>query len=222
MKLFWIFSLLFLVSCASGPSRNIASVSPVILGDIDQSHSLVKLFSMGQEQQDFQLFYLELHGDKKQLVDVALEEIQVHYNGQILEAKIKRLNQGRYEIETRKKNLKFKKLVFLVQKKQLKHHLVNVAKPVKLQSKLQVIHDTEYEATLELTLRNKKGQLIESPSAPEVIIEGNAMLSEITPVSKGVWTFKMSYSDYNQIFYFSVRANGVYLERLLRYQHIEK
>jgi hypothetical protein len=75
---------------------------------------------------------------------------------------------------------------------------------------------------LELTLSDKKGSFVELLQMPEIMIEGNGLISDLGLVRKGVWRFRVNYSDDNHIMYFSVRGNGVYLERLLRFQHIEK
>jgi hypothetical protein len=41
-------------------------------------------------------------------------------------------------------------------------------------------------------------------------------------VKEGVWEFTISYPGVNQILYVTLKANGVELERLFRFQHVEK
>jgi hypothetical protein len=84
------------------------------------------------------------------------------------------------------------------------------------------VANPEYSLWLELNLKDLKGHPLDLNYLPEVIIEGEAVISDIRRIKKGTWHIHLSYPDDNLILYFSVRANGVKLERLLRFQHVEK
>jgi hypothetical protein len=87
---------------------------------------------------------------------------------------------------------------------------------------LKILANHNHELTLELSLKDKNGKVVEMIQMPDIMIEGNGTISDLSLVRKGVWRFQVNYSEDNQIMYFSVRGNGVYLERLQRFQHIEK
>jgi hypothetical protein len=53
-------------------------------------------------------------------------------------------------------------------------------------------------------------------------MDGVEELSVPQMVTSGVWEVIVTYPDMNQILHLSVRANGVLLERIFRFQHVEK
>jgi hypothetical protein len=222
MKALCLMCLFVIVSCASGVSRKIASEGPVIFGDADKSNSSVKLFSTESEVKQKNLFYLELKDTSKKLVDVDLTQIQVKKARVLVDSRVRRLGLGKYEIELKKKLTDFSQIKFIVQNKNIKHQIVYLKKPVKSRSQLKVLSQTNHELKLELRLRDKKGLPVDSELTPELIMEGSGTPSDLVKISQGVWQFSVIIPEENQIFYFSIRANGKYLERLLRFQFIEK
>jgi hypothetical protein len=75
---------------------------------------------------------------------------------------------------------------------------------------------------LRLTLRDRRNLPVEMQQSPEIILEGIGEVSGLKMVKAGVWEFTISYPEVNQILYVSLRANGVKIERLFRFQHVEK
>jgi hypothetical protein len=222
MRIWPFILLLFFVACSSGPSRYLASTEGVVLGDVDHSKSVVKLFLNAVESKEVQYFYIELRDFKNNLVDISPGEFQVKLFATKIDFKVRRLSVGRYEIAIFQDISSFEGLKFLVSKKILKHQLLTLKKPHRSHSHLKILANHNHELTLELSLKDKNGKAVEMIQMPEIMIEGNGIISDMSLVRKGVWHFQVNYSEDNQIMYFSVRGNGVYLERLQRFQHIEK
>lgn len=222
MRVLPIVPLFMLLSCASRPERNVASEVAVLFGHVDTNQSLVKLFPVESDGAKSSYFYLELRDGEKKLVDVELRDIMVRNHRGELEAKIQRISEGKYEIHVLKEISRLKQIQFLVQNKRLKFSLIHLQKPSRENSSLTILSNVDHRLKLKLTLRDKHGHPLDMPQAPELLIEGNGVISELEPIEKGIWHLSLTYPDDNLIFYFSVRANGVYLERLLRFQHLEK
>jgi hypothetical protein len=222
MRVLPIVPLFMLLSCASRPERNVASEVAVLFGHVDTNQSLVKLFPVESDGAKSSYFYLELRDGEKKLVDVELRDIMVRNRREELEAKIQRISEGKYEIHVLKEIFRLKQIQFLVQNKRLKFSLVNLQKPSRENSKILILSNVDHQLKLKIILRDKHGHPLDMPQAPELLIEGNGVISELEPIEKGIWHLSLTYPDDNQIFYFSLRANGVYLERLLRFQHLEK
>ncbi len=220
-RLIWIL-FIFLVACAELPVRLPATISTELYGDVDHSYSVVKTFPKDQEQEGEQSFYLELRNKERQFVDVKFEQIIVKSPVANLNFYLQRLGRGRYEVKMNQEDLEFKNLRFEVQNKEIKHSLTRLPRPSKKHSQLKIVANPEYSLWLELNLKDLKGHPLDLNYLPEVMIEGEAVTSDIRRIKKGTWHIHLSYPDDNLILYFSVRANGVKLERLLRFQHVEK
>jgi len=220
-RLIWVL-FIFLMACADVPVRLPATISTELYGDVDHSYSVVKTFPKDQEQDLDQSFYLELRNKERQFVDVNFDQIIVKSPAESLNFSLQRLGRGRYEIKINQEDLEFKNLRFEVQNKEIKHSLNRLSRPSKKHSQLKIIANPEYSLLLELNLRDLKGNPLDLNYYPEVMVEGEAVMSDIRRIKKGTWHIQMTYSEGNQILYFSVRANGVKLERLLRFQHVEK
>lgn len=222
MRAALLFLIPFLFSCASGPERTIASNSPIVLGEVVPAESVVKRFSNSSLHPDLHYFYLELKSGPKKLVDVELNEIEIKESGKRISSKIRRISLGRYEIEIDQDNLDYKKLKFLVQKKSLKHQLVALRKPVKQHSSMKVLSNENNRLKVRLILKDKAGSMVEVQQFPEIVLEGTGEVSDMVMVKPGIWEIEIGYPEENVILYLSARANGVLLERLYRFQHVEK
>jgi hypothetical protein len=219
----WVWTLFFLfLACAELPVRLPASYVTERPGLVDPEQSLVRSFPKDYEQGSDQSFYLELKDSQKQFVDSALGDIAVISSKTEINFSIHRLGRGRYEVKVINKNIDLKKLKFMVQKKAIRHTLQELPSPSKKNSQLKIISLENHEIVVELILKDRQGKMLDLALFPELLIEGEASVNHIKSMQKGIWHFRITYPDYNQIFYFSVRANGVKLERLLRFQHIEK
>ena len=167
-------------------------------------------------------FYLELKSPSKTLVDVNPKDIVIKKSMKILTTDVQRLSIGKYKVVVKAEVLNVKSLKFLVQKKSLKHQLVTLKKPARKNSSFKLVSNHDGRLKVRLTLKDKRGSLIELEHLPEIILEGLGDVSEINVVKPGVWDVDIVYPEDNQILYLSVRANGVLFERFFRHQHIEK
>lgn len=222
MRLAILLPLFFLISCASGlPERNIASDEFVILGEADSKLSIVKFFSDAGHP-DVHHFYLELRNSHKELVDVDLKDIVTKEGKKKLNSYIRRISLGRYEIEVDQANLNFNKLKFVIQAQTLKHKLVGLQKPNQKHSSITIVSNENHRLKLRLTLKDKNGSVVDVQQGPEIIFSGQGEASLPKKIKSGVWEFEITYSEDNQLFYLSVRANGVQLDKLFRFQYVEK
>lgn len=191
------------------------------IGEVDIKLSKVKIYS-DSGHPDLHHFYLEIRNSGKMLVDVELRDIVIKEGRKPLNIYIRRISVGRYEVEVDKPNLNFSALKFTIQEKPLKHQLVRLKKPVRENSSIVIISNENHRFKARLTLKDKNGSSFEVPHIPEIIFAGIGDVSELKSVRPGVWEFEIIYPEDNQIIYLSVRANGVLLYKLLRYQHVEK
>lgn len=214
--------IFFVSSCAFAPKRNIASVEVITFGSIDSKHSIVRLFPNRTGHPDLHHFYLELRDLNKKLIDVDLGDIALNVSSKIPSIYIRRISIGRYEIQVSEYVPNLKKLNFKIQNKILKLNLLNEQKPSQTNSSITVISNDQNILKLRLTLRDEKNSLVKLDFSPDIIFEGTGTVSMPQMVKQGIWELEVSYPEMNQIMYFSIRANGALLERLLRHQHIEK
>lgn len=154
------------------------------------------------------------------MIDVELADISIKNNDKVVTSHIRRISRGRYEVEVGKG--KFKGLKFLVQNKSIKHELVIFKNPIRNKSSLVIISDENYCMKARLILKDKNDAALEVQQPPEIIFMGLGSVTEPVMVETGVWEFDIEYPEENQIIYISARVNGVLLEKLLRFQHVEK
>lgn len=226
----WIFLFIFIFSfgCSSGPSRKVASFTESVVrkGRIDHKRSIVKLFPPEVEHDVHRYyFYVQLKNKQGQFVDCEEKDLALKgAKGEKLPFKVERVLVGRYYLILElKKAINAAQLEFSVKGRTLPEQFkLHTAIPVKEKSKLIIVSKKKRSLHLRLFLNDQKGRPVELGSVPEIILDGDAIISDPVMKKEGVWDFKISFSEHNQIFYFSVRAQGAYFERILRYQHIEK
>lgn len=212
----------FLISCAFAPEKDFTPSSPIVLGKINSEYSSVKLFANASDESDHIHLYLELKKSPNSLVDVEAREIDVNYLKTKPSFKVNRVSQGRYQLEFAHELENLKKVKIRVQGKLLKHQLISFKKPSCSHSKLKLLQKGDHQISMQLVLKNKKGKRVETQTAPEIILEGLGEVSALMMTKQGVWEFTVDILEENQIIYLSVRANGVQMDRLFRYQHIAK
>jgi len=222
MRNFLLILQLFAFSCAFMPERKIASIEVISFGSIDSQHSSVRLFPSRGGHPDLHFFHLELRDSHKKLTDVALEDIALKVSSKIPSIYIRRISKGKYEIQLADYVSNLKKITFKVQSKTIKTDFQFIQKPSNSNSSMRIVSNNQNILKLTLTLKDEKNSPIKLDATPDVIFEGTGTISMPQMVKLGVWELEVSYPEMNQIMYFSIRANGVLLERLLRYQHIEK
>jgi hypothetical protein len=125
-------------------------------------------------------------------------------------------------VELEKDDSNLGRLKFLVQGKKVSHKFTNLLKPHAKHSKVVLVSDFDHRLKLRIYLRDHKKRAVESPLPPEFIMDGVEELYVPQMVTSGVWEVIITYPDMNQILHLSVRANGVLLEKIFRFQHVEK
>lgn len=198
--------------------RKPASVGEKIeFGSIDASKSLLKKIPAEHEQ----VFHLELRSKDNRLVDVAVEDVKLRYQTKSVSFNWRRLSQGRYLLVPQSPLEDVSRGRFSIQNKLLKNSLVSLNKPHR-SSQIEILEKNQHELVLRLKLNDKKGRSLASEQKPDIILEGLGEVSDLEPKGAGIWEFRVNYPEENQVFYLSVRLHGVLLEKIFRYQHVEK
>lgn len=214
--------LFFLIACAHAPERNIASFEVITFGEVDPVQSMVHLYPNFSGHPDLHHFYLELRNSNNKLVDIELSEISLKLEKNNPSIYIKRISMGRYQMEVSDHIPHYRKLKFLVQNKIIKHAIVKKQKPVRTNSIIKLISNTDHKLKFHVHLKDEKKSAVMLETSPDIILDGMGELSKPQKLKDGVWEIVINYPELNQVLYISIRANGVLLEQLYRYQHIEK
>lgn len=220
--LFLLFT--FLVSCAEVPQRRMPAAESVIqLGEVSRSHSSVQLFPSAENDSLTYYFYLQLKDSKSQFVDVSPSEISLKSKSKKpVKFKLERILNGRYYVIIDKSE-HAKSVDFFVQKQLLKEKVnLNIRRPNRKYSSISINSKDDGKITFQLRLADKSNRPVLLLDQPEIVLEGQGEVEDLKHIQEGIWQFTVIYPEDNQIMYFSVRAQGVYLVNLLRYQHIEK
>jgi hypothetical protein len=146
----------------------------------------------------------------------------VEYQSQKHDFILTRLSHGRFSISLEGSFPSYGELKFLVHDEVLEHQFVISVPPSKKRSSLQMLETFSYETRFQIDLRDELGMPVEVDQYPEVIHDGPVQIKELKLIRKGIWEFILVYPEENQFFYISIRANGVLLEKLYRFQHVEK
>jgi hypothetical protein len=227
MKLALNLFLILLCSCSTSnrPDRSIAS-PPVRVLDIDLQKSDVQIFPVvASEDGLWYYFYVQLKNKSGVYIDCEASDVVLKTTtGKELEFKFERLLLGRFYITLEKTaGIDSSQIDFFVNGKALKEKFkLHVRFPDKDQSKITKISNENNKLIFQLRLLDKSGRPVELIDKPEIIMEGMGNIEEIRKLNDGLWEFSVIYPDENQIMYFSVRAQGVYLQKIYRHQHVEK
>lgn len=220
--------LTFLIAaCASDPEkqvRKIASMSrPAIY---DHTKSLVNIFpAVSADESIWYYFYVQTKDTYGRFIQIDMNDIVIKTRkGKKISFKVEQLLQGRYYLTLEKtSDFSSAELDIFVRGKALKEQFkLNMRRPDKKNSSIKLIKNSQNTLVFRLRLADKKNQPVEIPDKPEIILEGIGNVEDLRHVSEGTWEFSIIYPEQNQIMYFSVRAMGVYLSNLFRYQHVEK
>jgi hypothetical protein len=71
-------------------------------------------------------------------------------------------------------------------------------------------------------LKDEKNSAVILETFPDIILDGLGELSKPLKLKDGVWEFAIDDAEMNQVLYISIRVNRFMLEKLYRYDHIEK
>lgn len=226
----WITILLFLlISCAQKPARGpAANDTEIYLGVVDREKSVVKLFPSVNYNGQFQYyFYLQLKNNLGRYVDIESRDVElISSKNEKIDFVLKRQLRGRYYITINtSEEISQKKLSFLIGGISLKEKFqLSIAPVDKKQSKIKLLSRGDHKAKFQLLIADKKGNGIEVPNPPEVIVEpgGSGEIQDLVHKKAGVWEFTMTYPEHNIIMYINVRVHDTYLEQLFRFHHVEK
>ncbi|WP_408098624.1 hypothetical protein ACJVC5_06855 [Peredibacter sp. HCB2-198] len=225
MRIGLILLFILLVGCAETPIKRFpASESPIQIGEVAHSQSSVQLFPSANENDSVTYyFYLQLKDSKGKYVDVAPSEIVLKSkNKRPVGFKLERILNGRYYVIV-DKSKSAKSVDFFVQGKLLKEKVsLDFRQPDRRYSSISIKSKSEGKITFQLRLADKSNRPVALVDHPEIVLEGRGQIENLKHIQEGIWQFTVIYPEDNQIMYFSVRAQGVYLVNLLRYQHIEK
>lgn len=228
MRVIFFSLLIFLIGCASErPVRKIASVDTIVkIGQVDLKKSSVQIFpAVAADDGLWYYFYVQLRDTDGKYIDADPSDIGLKTDkGKPVPFKLERLLVGRYYLTLEKTaDISSVQMDFFIQGKKLKEQFkMQMRLPDKAHSKITIVKNTIERITFRLRLADKLNQPVEIPDRPEIILEGVGSVENIKHVHEGIWEFSLIYPNENQIMYFSVRAHGVYLNKLFRYQHVEK
>lgn len=227
MRFGLILLTILLVGCAVPPKmRSPSSQTALRIGIVDRTNSRIQLFpsattSFGEEPVHY--LYLELKDTSGQYVDCLPEEIYLRDSKKAeVPFKLERLLLGRYYLLLNQ-NLGITKLDVFVKGKLLQAKLkLPTQKPDRAHSKIQFVKYVQNKMVYRLHLADARNQPLKLLERPEIFLEGLGMIVDIVPVGEGNWEFSVLYPEDSQVMYFSIRAQGVYFERIFRYHYVEK
>jgi hypothetical protein len=228
MRPLLIFLILLTVGCASkAPERSIASAIRAARPNIyDHTRSLAHIFpAVAADNGIWYYFYVETKNTYGRFYNIDPSEIEIKtHKGKKVAFKYEQILAGRYYLTLEKTvDVSSAELDIFVRGKALKEQFkLNMRQPDKANSTIKLVKISDNRLVFRLRLADKKNQPVEMPDKPEIILEGMANVEDVTHVSEGTWEFTVIYPEQNQIMYFSVRAMGVYLSNIYRYQHVEK
>lgn len=222
--------LIFLITACSSVEqeqkqlRKIASASrPAIY---DHSKSLVHIFpAVAADNGIWYYFYVQTKDSFGRFMPIDPNEIEIRtHKGKKIAFKFEQLLGGRYYLTLEKtSDFSSAELDVVVRGKALKEQFkLNMRHPDKSKTSIKIVKNDQNKLMFQLRLADKLNQPVEIPDKPEIILEGMGSIEDLKHVSEGTWEFSIIYPEQNQIMYFSVRAMGVFLSNIYRYQHVEK
>lgn len=226
MSIRFILIVLFCLGCSTQKAqRNVASNSaPILPTEVDPEKSIVRIFpAVADEHGLWYYFYLQLKDRNGQFVDS--DDIKITtLKGEGIPFLKERIKSGRYYLTLEKNaGVSSAHLNVLAQGKILKEEFkLSFDYPHKSHSKIRLVQKENHVLKFQLNLRDEKNIPVAVSEQPEIFLEGMGIIKELNEVSQGTWEFTVVYPDENQIMYLSVRAMGVFLPKLFRYQHVEK
>ncbi len=222
-----LLGLFFLFSCAhEDVARAPASEAELIqFGDFDTKKSTVKMFPPQFEGEIIRhYYYVELKDESSKYIDRDDHEFEIREGKKKLSIKVKRVLRGRYYlIHETNKNRKEKNLDFYVANFKLRESFrTGLRLPHASHTTMKILRKTKSRVKIQLLLKDDKGQLVETPEAPEFIPDAEVQIEKVEHMGNGNWQVTLKYPEGNHLFYTSVRSQGVYFKNLFRYQHIHK
>jgi hypothetical protein len=225
MNLWPIFLCLFLVACSHG--RKISSVDdPYVMGKVSRKLSQVSLYPPEKVGDLFRYyFFVQIKNAQNNHIDCDTDALKLKsVDGKDLPYTLDRILHGRYYLILEQTENNYQKQVNVeLEGKLLKEKFyLSMGTPDPNYSSLKITERGDHEITLELKLKDSKNKALDAHVVPEIVLDGLGSVEEVKYVKAGIWHVRVTYPEHNQIIYFSVRASGTKLERMLRFQHIDK
>jgi hypothetical protein len=220
-----ILILMVFVSCAHEPTRGPASIdTDFFYADLSLHKSIVKIFPPTIDAGGFHYyFYLQIKNEAGKYVDIDEREVEIRESKRKVNFKLERQLRGRYYVKIDTSKAIKDAHVFIAGKQLPDQFKLSLARADKKMSKLKLLYKKRHRARFQLLIADSKGKGIEIPTLPEIIVEpgGSGEIEDLVHIKEGVWEFTMSYPEHNIVMYINVRAHGVYLDHLYRFQHVE-
>lgn len=219
--------ILLLVGCAHEPvTREPAMEEEFRPGVVSHAHSSVQLFPASSDGNKIVFnFYVQFKNEKGLYVDSDPMEIQLkNKKGVELPLEWKRLAVGRYYfILEHVGRIPRETMNFYIGKRVLKENISLVTQKLsEKHTQIQLVSRHKRKLTLRLRLADERNQPVDVHYPPDLILEGLGEIKDLRRIQKGIWEFSLVYSEFNQIFYLSVRAQDTYFSNIFRYQYVEK
>lgn len=228
MSVLPILLLVLLIACAQleGTDREPASYQDIVLfGDPDLYRSSVKNFPPEYFRKITRhYFYLELRDEKGMHIDRDSHEFEVRVGMKNRPIKVERVLRGKYYvILDTEKNHPNSLLDFYVAGIKLKESFrLGMLPAHPSNTKMRQLSASNSRAKFELVLRDEMNRPVQTPEAPEVIVSGDSEIEKVEPKGNGIWHVTLRYPYGNQLFYISVRSQGIEFKNLFRFQYTEK
>lgn len=230
MRALSILLLILLASCASPPKKirrpASAPIKVLVPAELDLKKSMVQIFpAIAADNGIWYFFYVQLKDSRGNYIDCEPSEIELKtHKGASVAFKYQKILTGRYYLTLEKTaEISSAQMDFFVKGKALKEQFqLSMRLPDKSKTTIKLLRNERNVISFQLRLADKDNQPVETPDQPEILLEGEGHVEEMRHISEGVWEFSVIYPEENQIMYFSVRAHGVFLGKLFRYQHVEK
>jgi hypothetical protein len=166
-------------------------------------------------------FLLQVKNSSNQEIEISSNDVVVkNVDGKMAPFALERVGKVKYYIHPVNNE---KELDISVQGKSVgKKIKINLRKPSEKFSHISIIQQFDHRLILQLKIADKFARPLDDGEIPEIVIEGDATIEGLKMIKEGLWEFSLDYPEHNLILYLSVRSQDVYLERLFRYQHVEK
>lgn len=215
--------LLFIVGCSVSPPVRKPASQTTLYGRPDHQLSRIQFFpSTTVDGEEHIYFYLELKDDSGALIDCAPAEILLQTKaGKAVAFKLERILRGKYYLILYERP-QVEGLVLFLNGEVLSTFNLPRGRPAPAQTKITRVKTDKNKTTFLLRLADAQNRPVKLVERPEILLEGLGSVKDLQEISEGMWEFSVVYPEISQIMYLSVRAQGVYLERIFRYHHVEK
>jgi len=194
--------------------------------ELDLKGTTLKVFPPVLEGNYFRFhFFFETRDVHNQLTDFKVDDLRIFTDRKkLIKFEVQKVSLGKYYLNFRHtiNNSELGLSFFL--KNQLIHKIPNFSLSLVDNSKswIKAYGLIQDGVRLRLFLSNDKGNLIKPLVPPEIIVSGEAEITDFKETDQGLWEFNLLYPNYNQIIYLSVRTQGSFIGQIYRFQHIEK